>query len=163
MSSTEPTEALPVTSLTPPPTPPPTTKSIPGLIPAGIGDKVNDGAFAFVVNRAGTTEALPSPANPLKIAHGVYVVVEMVVENTGDRPQSYSDEYQKLKDDAGHEFPADPQADLLLNKGIQTTISPGDRVNVKVVFDVPDGATPTEIELHESPISDGKSVRVYSR
>lgn len=54
----------------------------------------------------------------------------------------------------------DGGADLWMNEGIQTDINPGNQVNVKVAFDVPNGTQPSEIELHDSAFSGGVTVRL---
>jgi hypothetical protein len=54
----------------------------------------------------------------------------MTVKNIGNESQSYFGDNQKLKDSAGREYSADSAADLWMNEGIQTDISPVNQVNV---------------------------------
>ncbi len=88
------------------------------------------------------------------------MIVSMTVENIGDRSQSFFAANQKLIDSAGRQYSPDSNADMWINQAIQTDINPGNQVQAKVSFDVPEGAQPATIELHDSAFSGGVKVRL---
>ncbi|MES3637228.1 DUF4352 domain-containing protein [Mycobacterium intracellulare] len=128
----------------------------------GIGQEARDGKFGFTVTGMNTAKTTGDPSNPYEqaTAQGFYVIVSMTVQNTGDRAQSFFATNQKLIDSAGRQYSPDSNADMWLNKAIQTDINPGNQVQAKVAFDVPEGTQPSTIELHDSMFSGGVKVRL---
>ncbi|MBV7705308.1 DUF4352 domain-containing protein [Nocardia nova] len=125
------------------------------------GSEVRDGKFAFVV----TSLAPPVSEvgdNPYlrKQAQGEYVLVHVDVTNTGDRPQTYFGDNQKLVDDQGRLYSNDTGAEINLNKDLSTEINPGNKISVTIAFDVPKGTQAAAIEFHDSAFSGGARVAV---
>lgn len=129
---------------------------------AGIGQEARDGKFAFTVTGMDTAKTTGDPSNPYEqtTAQGVYVIVSMTIQNIGDRSQSFFATNQKLIGSADRQYSPDDQADFWLNKDIETDINPGNQVQAKVAFDVPEGTQPSAIELHDSVFSGGVKVRL---
>jgi hypothetical protein len=128
-----------------------------------MNQEVRDGKFAFTVTGLETAKTTGDPSNPFMqtSAQGTYVIVSMTVQNIGNEAQSFFAANQKLIDSAGREYSPDSQADMWLNKQIQTDINPGNSVQAKVAFDVPPGTVPSTIELHDSMFlgrSEGQAV-----
>jgi hypothetical protein len=124
----------------------------------GIGQEVRDGKFAFVVNGVSSSKTV-GPPDDLKTAQGTYVVVSMTVTNTGNRSQGYYGNNQKLVDSSGREFSSDDLAGIAMNGDLDgTDINPGNHINVRVAFDVPDGTEPAQVILHDSAYSGGVKV-----
>jgi len=121
--------------------------------PAGMGQEVLDGKFAFIVTRVDT-----SPTFGHTRAQGVYLIVSMAVRNVGTDAQSFEMAAQTLKDSAGRQYSAsfmDPPSLEQVNK-----INPGLQVSVKLAFDVPPDVRPTQILLRASASSHGAPVNL---
>ncbi|MEV0295109.1 DUF4352 domain-containing protein [Nocardia sp. NPDC050710] len=128
---------------------------------APAGAEVRDGKFGFVVTRVDPPVPTVGDNQFLKKdAQGEYVLVHIDVTNTGDRPQTYFGENQKLVDDQGRLYTNDTAAELNLNKNVISEINPGNKISVTLVFDVPRGTTPSAVEFHDSVFSGGVRVAV---
>lgn len=116
-----------------------------------LGDEVRIGDLVFTV----TSINLGVPQTGHRTAQGVFVVVNLMVENKGDRQRSVYCQDQTLRDRAGRSYGnaanLDSPADL-------ARVGSGTKVLVKCAFDVPTGTLPTAIELRDSQYS--KGVRV---
>ena len=122
--------------------------------PAGIGQEVLDGNFAFIVSQVDT-----SPTFGHTPAQGVYAIVSMAVRNIGTEPQMFEWEAQRLKDRTGREYSASHMVPPLFGD-LVNTIDPGLQVSVKVGFDVPPGTKLTQVVLHDSLSSHGAPVNL---
>ena len=129
--------------------------------PPGIGDKVRDGKFEFTVTavKCGVPEVYGSYGS--EKAQGRYCLVTLTVRNIGKAAQSFSYSNQKLY--VGDvEYSATWDATWRANKDadlLRDEINPGDRLKgVIVAFDVPKGAKPTSVKLHDSLWSGGVTV-----
>jgi hypothetical protein len=130
---------------------------------AGIGTKVRDGKFEFVVTaveRPGKT--LVGKLDELLTAHGEFVIVRVNVTNIGNQAQSPDCSCQLLFNDEGREF--EPSPAILSTKGalkFVRQINPGETVkDILVLFDVAPGTNVVNIELHDSPFSTGAKVEL---
>lgn len=122
--------------------------------PAGMGQEVLDGKFAFVVTQVDT-----SPTFGQTRAQGVYVIVSVAVRNVGTEAQIFEWAAQKLKDSTGREYSASLMAPPVIGE-VFNSIDPDLQVSVKLAFDVPPGTKPTQLVLHDSPSSDGAPVNL---
>ncbi|MEV0648545.1 DUF4352 domain-containing protein [Phytomonospora sp. NPDC050363] len=127
----------------------------------GIGDEARDGLFAFTVTdvETGATEVGDEFFN--ESAQGEFAIVHLAVENIGDVPKPFMDDEQRLFTADGNEYSADTAADLYLNEdgsALYEEINPGNKIDVQIAFDVPEGAELSTIELHDSFLSDGVTV-----
>jgi Domain of unknown function (DUF4352) len=121
--------------------------------PAGTGQEVLDGKFAFIVNQVATSRTFGQTR-----AQGDYVIVSLAIRNVGTEAQVFEMAAQRLKDSAGHQYSAsfmDPPSLADANN-----INPGLQVSVKLAFDLQPGARPTQIVLHDSASSHGASVNL---
>ncbi|SNS97660.1 DUF4352 domain-containing protein [Rhodococcoides kyotonense] len=128
---------------------------------AGLGTPVRDGKFEFVVT--GAQPGVPSVGQDFltETAQGEYVLVTMSVRNIGDQAQSFATSAQKLLDGQGRQFSVDDMATIVLDQGIAfEQINPGNSIEATIVFDVPAGTVPAEIELHDSLFSGGATVKL---
>jgi hypothetical protein len=129
---------------------------------AGIGTAVRDGKFEFTVTKVQAGVATVGPEALNQKAQGQYVLVTMTVKNIGDKAQMFDASSQKLTDTAGKAtYSADSAASLYANSGGETflkDINPGNQITGTVVFDIPAGAVPARIELHDSAFSGGVKV-----
>lgn len=96
-----------------------------------------------------------------KKAQGQFVIVTLTVQNIGDKPQSFSPSNQKLLDASGRSFASDSMAQIALGGSdipLWDNINPGNTVDVKLIYDMPAGAAPASVELHDSMLSGGVTV-----
>jgi hypothetical protein len=129
--------------------------------PAGIGDQVQDGAFAFTVTKVETGREALGDGFLRSEAQGSYVLVHVTVTNIGTESAMFTSANQTLLDAQGREFEADAGAAMMNvpdSESFLTDINPGNTVDGVLVFDVPQGLTPAAIELRESMFSDGATV-----
>lgn len=129
-----------------------------GPAPASLNTTVSDGKFSFRVTDVSPAEHWVGDPKP----RGQWVIATMTVSNTGNEPQSFFAQNQKLIDTSGREYAADTIAAYAMNQSDAMTIdlNPGFSINVKVPFDVPPGTQIDKIELHDSAFSSGVSVDV---
>jgi hypothetical protein len=130
---------------------------------AGIGTKVRDGGYNFVVTgveHPGKT--LAGKVGETLTAQGEFVIVLVNVTNLGNKEQTPGCSYQILKNDKGQTFR--PNSGILRTKEalkFVQFIKPGKTVNGFVMlFDVPPGTNVASIELHDSPQTPGVNVKL---
>ena len=130
--------------------------------PARMNTPVRDGKFEFVVTDVQSgLESVGDNPYFTEQAQGQFVIVTMTVENTSDAPKGFSPSDQKLFDAQGRSFEPSPTAQIALGGSdiaVWDNINPGNKVTVKVVYDMPKGAVPASIELHDSAFSGGEKV-----
>src|ERR1035437_6544044 len=129
----------------------------------GIGTKVRDGDFEFVVTgvqRPGKT--LAGKVGETLTAHGEFVIVMVNLTNLGKQEQAPNCSCQILTNDKGQMFK--PSSAILRTKEalkFVQLIPPGDTVNgVLMLFDVAPGTKVVNIQLHDSPASPGVNVKL---
>ena len=130
---------------------------------AGIGTKVRDGKFEFVVSSVKCGIAKVGESEYLqKKAQGQFCAVAMKVTNIGDEPQSMFADNQYAYDAKGRKLSADSEASIYDDSSqvLWEEINPGNSVKGKVYFDIPKGAKITKLELHDSVFSGGVDVKV---
>lgn len=156
-------------------TPSRTTTASPAAAPAAaeqpearatLNTPVRDGKFEFVVKavQPGLAEVGDNPYLAQK-AQGQFVIVTLSVQNIGDRTQGFSPSDQKLFDSQGRSFDSDSAAQIALGSSdipVWDDINPGNTVDVKLVYDMPQNAVPAKIELHDSMFSGGATVALMS-
>jgi hypothetical protein len=127
----------------------------------GIGDKVRDGKFEFVITKI-THAKTVGPSGFGQTAQGRYTILHVTVTNIGNQAQTLDDSSQFLFDAAGRKFDASSQADIYINGSSDSVflqdINPGNTVHGKIAFDLPSSDKAVKAELHDSPFSDGVTV-----
>jgi hypothetical protein len=131
---------------------------------ATLNTPVRDGKFEFVVRtvQPGLAQVGDNPYLQQR-AQGQFVIVTLSVQNIGDRAQGFSPDNQKLFDTDGRSFETDASAQIALGDSdipLWDNINPGNAVTVKLVYDMPQGAAPARIELHDSMFSGGVAVNL---
>lgn len=131
----------------------PTTEAPPPF----AASEATDGNMAFIVHGIEVGSIVESAEYPLeKTAAGEYIVVHMTVTNIGDAPATFLGTFQKLNA-GGTVYSIDDEATFYTG-GALAELDPGDRADVAVTFDVPQGTTPDSIELRADPLSPGTEV-----
>lgn len=127
----------------------------------GIGDAARDGKFEFVVESVKPGVASVGDDFLQEQAQGQFVLVKISVTNIGDEAQTMFDSEQKIVDTQGRTFEANSAAAISIEGNSDvwlTDVNPGNTATGTMVFDMPKGATPASIELHDSMFSDGVTV-----
>ncbi|GAB3114252.1 hypothetical protein GCM10027055_19960 [Janibacter alkaliphilus] len=128
---------------------------------AAPGDVVSDGTFDFTVSQVRDGGQQIGDDMLGTSAQGTFWLVDISVTNTGDSAQYFSDSDQVVIDEEGREHSADTEAAIYLDSAQDVfleEINPGNTVEGTLVFDLPAGATPSQIELHDSMFSGGTTV-----
>lgn len=129
----------------------------------GLNAPVRDGKFEFTVTEVETgLSSLGDNMFLTKEAQGQFVVVTMTVQNTAKEPKGLSPDNQEMYDTQGRKFTADTSAGLNLDSDVSfyDEINPGNAVTMKVVYDMPAGAVPAYMKLHDSMFSGGARVNL---
>jgi Domain of unknown function (DUF4352)/Protein of unknown function (DUF2510) len=129
---------------------------------AGTGDTARDGKFEFIVSKVEKGQGRIGSADFGVSPQGQFVLVHITVKNVGKEPQTLYTGNQFLFDAEDRKFSANAAAAVYLDsaRSLYEKINPGNTLQGTVVFDLPKGAVPTEIELHESVLSPGVKVRL---
>ena len=128
----------------------------------GIGAKVRDGKFEFVVTgveRPGAS--ISGQFGTTEKAQGEFVIVRVNVTNIGNEAQTLMSSGQKLFNDKNQSF--EPSSAILslkdADKFFLQNINPGNSVKgAPLLFDVAPGTKLATIELHDSILSEGAKV-----
>jgi hypothetical protein len=150
-----------LTSVRPAPGTEPTLRPTPTVAPPGSA--VRDGKFEFQVLDVRSRKTVGDPTgNPYMTvtAQSTFLVITLSVRNTGNEPQNFFGQNQKLIDVAGREYAAETRADMYMNTevGVMGTINPGNAIEVKLAFDIQVGTPVGVMELHDSMFSGGAKV-----
>ncbi|NHN57110.1 DUF4352 domain-containing protein [Calidifontibacter sp. DB0510] len=138
-----------------------TTKAAPAAPKGpGIGTPVRDGKFEFTVTKVRTGVASVGDSSFGTKAQGQFVLITVTVKNIGDVPQSMFDSNQKVTDNQGRQFAPSSEAAIYMGDDniIFKEINPGNQLTGVLVYDMPKGAVPVSIELHDSAFSGGTKV-----
>lgn len=128
-------------------------------VAAGIGAPVRDGKFEFVVNGVECGSTSVGDEYFGKQAQGQFCMLDVTVTNIGDEAQYFSGENVVLYNAEGQQYSADTEASIYLDSSsVFEEINPGNTLTGTVVFDIPAGAAPAEVELKDSLFSGGVTV-----
>ena len=155
----EPAATRPAATSSPPP--PATTR--PPRSRAGMDTPVRDGKFEFVVRSLSCGHDSVGESFVNVQASGQFCIVNLTVKNIGDEGQTFADSFQKAHGPDDKTYRAHTGAGVVANEGtdaVWNAINPGNSITGKIVFDIPDGAKITSLELHDSPLSRGATVVV---
>jgi hypothetical protein len=130
----------------------------------GLEQPVRDGQFEFVVHTVTCGQSTLDNGILLHAtAKGQYCVVDLSVRNIGTQARRFADGAQTGIGAQGQQYAADTGAGVVANgngDAVWDVVNPGIALDVKVVFDVPVGASITQLVLHDSSLSHGVAVQV---
>jgi hypothetical protein len=128
--------------------------------PAGVGQEVRDGQFAFTVTSVDRSKQAGDLSNQFEIvnAQGEFLNVHMTVTNIGTHAQTFFATNQHLKI-GNNTYDANGAAAMWTHSASEG-VNPGNRIQVVVSFDVPPGSGGGEVELHDSLLSHGVKVNL---
>lgn len=137
------------------PAPKPAEKKVPG-----IGTKVRDGKFEFVVTKVQDGGTQVGSDGFGEKAQGRFMFVRLTITNIGDQPQTMFTDNQTVVDAQGRKFTPNSMAGIHLedNDVWISEINPGNSVKGTLVYDMPKGSKPASIQLHDSMFSGGVTV-----
>lgn len=106
-----------------------------------IGDRVTTGEMAYIVTGMKTATSVGSADFGAK-PDGIFMIIDMKIENLGKESKTIDSSYMKLIDSQGREFDTDNEAWAYLENNIfLKQVQPGLPTSGQVVFDVPKGET----------------------
>jgi hypothetical protein len=127
-----------------------------------MGTKVRDGKFEFTVTslKCGINEVGDEYLNTQ--AQGEFCQVSLTISNIGDEPQTMFADNQDAYDAKGRKFSPDSEASIYDDSSqvLWEEINPGNTVEGKVFYDVPEGTKLVKVELHDSAFSGGVEVEL---
>lgn len=128
----------------------------------GIGTRVKDGQFTFVVNSVRCGKRSLGQGMFKAEAQGEFCLVAMKVKNTGNEPQ-FMDSGSQYLFIGDKKYSASSDALIAIEEFenfFLEEINPGNSVKGIVVFDIPKGGEPDRLELHDSAFSGGVTVNI---
>jgi hypothetical protein len=132
------------------------------LGPAGLGDRVRDGQFEFVVRSVDCGARSVGEGFGRKQALAQFCLVALRVENSGTEGRTFGGGHQYLFDERGRRY--DPDLDATVRHGDghmwSTHLNPGQRLEGTLVYDAPDPVTLARVELRDAPFSGGATVEL---
>ena len=132
--------------------------------PPGIGEPARDGKLEFVASRVNCSRSTVGIEHLTRTAEGKYCVIDLSVRNiAADESKVFLGHVQKAFDADGGSHRYDEMASLYADPDTKTLVhrlKAGERIKVKLVFDIPQAAVLTRLELHDSPLSGGTEITV---
>jgi len=136
------------------------TTSANGKTAAGIGTPVRDGEFEFTVTAVDPGKSTIGTGSISKTAQGQFVLVHVTVRNIGNQ-QYFDESSQKMIDQQGRQLSPDTTAGVYVDpNNFLAQINPVNSVEGLLVYDIPNDAVPTKLQLHDSPFSGGVTVQL---
>jgi len=125
-----------------------------------IGDSINAGDFTWKVTKVSTTSEIGQDIAGTffgEKADGIFVVLDVEVENTGNAAKYLTDSYIKLIDSQGREFSPNTVAAIYLKpEGSALAfeeVNPGITKKGKIVYDVPPNVKSFTVKITSSLFS----------
>lgn len=106
-----------------------------------IGDRVVSGNIAYTITNVQTSPTLSNEYSSTS-ADGIFVIVDMTLENIGKETITMTSNYVKLVDDQARVFESDSDSWMYIdnnNNLLLKQLQPGLQTNGRIVFDVPVG------------------------
>ncbi len=123
----------------------------------GLGDSLVAGDFTWKIIGVSTTTEIGQTIGDNffgEKANGIFVILDVEVENTGKSAKYLSDSYIKLIDDQSREFSASTIAAIYLKPEgsalVFTQLNPGIVKKGKIVYDVPTGLKVANVKITSS-------------
>lgn len=129
----------------------------------GLGQAVRDGMFEFVVTSVDCGRTAIDNGWLHADAKGQFCVVALSVRNIGREARRFADGLQLALGPSGERYTADTGAGVVANgngQAVWEVINPGIRIEAKLVYDIPAGATISTLVLHDAALSGGVVVAV---
>ena len=130
-----------------------------------LGDTIQAGDFKWKITKVSTTNEIGQDVMGTffgKKADGLFVILDVEVENTGNSAEYLTDSYIKLVDSQNREFSPNPVAAIYLKPEgsalVFAQINPGITKKGKIVYDVPENVKNFNVKITSSLFSS----RIYN-
>ncbi|MFI6513330.1 DUF4190 domain-containing protein [Streptosporangium sp. NPDC050855] len=147
-----------LSSTAPKPTKDPTPSASKAPKPIALGAVAREAPFALKILSANRRQVVSNLIGSHK-AQGSYVVVHVLVKNTGKNPAQFDGTNSGLLDSDTNQYVIDSEATISQNlesgQGLYDQINPGQKVTRVLVFDIPKKANPVVIALFGAEGSQG--------
>lgn len=125
-----------------------------------IGDSIPAGDFTWKITQFSTSKQIGQDVMGTFMgekASGIFIIVDVEVENTGNEAKYLSDNDIKLVDEKGREFSANTMAAIYLKPDGSALafeqVNPGIKKKGKIVFDVPEGLKVVNVKIKSTLFS----------
>ncbi|MCK4650510.1 DUF4352 domain-containing protein [Candidatus Pacearchaeota archaeon] len=121
-----------------------------------VGDSIQAGDFEWKITKFTTTKTIGSNPYLTTEASGIYLILEVEVENIGKSAKYLTDSYLKLIDDKNREFSPDSSVAFYLDSNqalLFEQVNPGIIKKGKIVFDVPENLDVINLRISSSLLS----------
>lgn len=106
-----------------------------------IGDRVVSGDIAYTVTKCETSPTLSNEYSSTS-SDGIFVILDMDLENIGKETITMTSNYVKLVDDQGRVFESDSDSWMYIDSDsniLLKQLQPGLKTSGRIIFDVPIG------------------------
>jgi hypothetical protein len=122
---------------------------------SSLGQPAVDGQFTFTVDGLECGVETIGDDFLQEEAQGQFCILTVTVENTGNEARSLDASSQYLYDDQERRFSSSFTLAFAMESPLFEQINPGNTLEGRIPFDVPDGANIEFAELHDSAFSGG--------
>jgi len=125
-----------------------------------LGDSIQAGDFTWKITKSSTATEIGEDLGGTffgEKADGIFIILDVEVENTGKSANYLMDSYLKLVDDQGREFSPDSIAAIYIKPTgsalMFEQVNPGIVKKGKIVFDVPAGLKVANVRISSNLLS----------
>jgi hypothetical protein len=121
-----------------------------------VGDSIQAGDFKWKITKFTTAKSIGTNPYLITEASGIYLILDVEVENTGNSAEYLMDSYLKLVDDQNREFSPDSSAAIYLDSNqalLFEQVNPGIVKKGKIVFDVPENLNVANVRISSNLFS----------
>jgi len=121
-----------------------------------VGDSVQAGDFKWRITKFTTAKTIGTNPYLTTEADGIYLILDVEIENTGNSAEYLMDSYLKLVDDQNREFSPDSSAAIYLDSNqalLFEQVNPGIVKKGKIVFDVPENLNVANVRISSNLLS----------
>ncbi len=128
---------------------------------ANVGETVTVDNLKYTVTAVNKVKEVGAPGNSFTMKDGDYVVLEMDVQNSGDKATDFDGEMAKVYDENSTLYELNLEAAAAAcgaaeSKGFKNvwfgSLQPGEKAKTKAVFDIPTGTKGLKVELRSASI-----------
>ncbi|MBI2208175.1 DUF4352 domain-containing protein [Candidatus Woesearchaeota archaeon] len=119
-----------------------------------LGDEIQAGDFKWKITKSSTAKEIGQDVGGTffgEKADGIFIILDVDIENTGKTAQYLTDSFIKLVDDQGREFSPNTAAAIYIKPQgsalIFEQINPGIKKKGKIVYDVPEGLRVANVRI----------------
>jgi len=128
---------------------------------ANVGETVTVDNLKYTVTAVTTVKEVGAPGNTFKMKDGEFLVLDIDVQNAGDKATDFDGEMAKVYDADSKLYELNLEAaaaacNAAESKGFQNvwfgSLQPGEKTKTKAIFDIPTGVKDLKVELRSASI-----------